>query len=103
MCYISNGLVLITVEDGGVAFEEGAAQCEEVDLPLPSTPKTPEISLIKQQVSGYTVGLVCSVRYSVCVCVYVTCTCTVCLLSPWELLLILLFVSLMYSVSSICP
>lgn len=57
MCYISNGLVLITVEDGGVASEEGAAQCEEVDLPLPSTPKTPEISLIKQQVSGYTVGL----------------------------------------------
>lgn len=80
MCYISNGLVLITVEGGGVASEEGVAQCEEVDLPLPSTPKTPEISLIKQQVSGYTVGLVCSVRYSVCVCVcmspvHVLCAC----------------------------
>ena len=69
---------MITVEYGGVASEEGVAQCEEVDLPLPSTPKTPEISLIKQQVSGYTVGLVCSVRYSLCVCmspVHVLCAC----------------------------
>ena len=50
---------MFAIEDGGVASEVGGA---EADLPLPSTPKIPEVSLIRQQVN---VQCTCSMCWSI--------------------------------------